>query len=91
MCLAIPARIRSVNGFEAEVELGEVVRSISLWLMPEAVAGDYVYVHAGFAVSIVDEADALENLRLLKQLAEDYPNDLFYTTSDLPYSDPKSE
>ena len=55
MCLAIPAQIRSVDGLEGEVEIGGVSRTISLWLPPEAQAGDYVYVHTGYAISVVDE------------------------------------
>jgi hydrogenase expression/formation protein HypC len=85
MCLAIPAQIKSVRGLEAEVEIGGVGRTISLWLTPEAHAGDYVYVHTGYAISVVDEAEALESLRLLHELAENYPaEDLFLTTSDRP-------
>jgi hydrogenase expression/formation protein HypC len=84
MCLAIPARIKSVDGYEAEVEIGGVGRTISLWLTPQAQAGDYVYVHTGYAISVVDEAEALESLRLLHELAESYPADeLFYATDDL--------
>jgi hydrogenase expression/formation protein HypC len=85
MCLAIPAQVKSINGVEAEVDVGGVRRSISLWLTPEAQVDDYVYVHTGFAISIVDEAEALESLRLLRELAETYPVDeLFLTTGDLP-------
>jgi hydrogenase expression/formation protein HypC len=83
MCLAIPARIKSVDGYEAEVEIGGVGRTISLWLTPQAQAGDYVYVHTGYAISVVDEAEALESLRLLQELAETYPADeLFYSSGD---------
>jgi hydrogenase expression/formation protein HypC len=85
MCLAIPAQIKSVHSLEAEVEIGGVGRTISLWLTPEAQVGDYVYVHTGYAISVVDEAEALESLRLLKELAENYPSDdLYLTSGDLP-------
>jgi hydrogenase expression/formation protein HypC len=85
MCLAVPAQIQSIDGFEATVDVGGVQRTISLWLLPEAEVGDYVYVHTGFAISLVDEAEALESLRLLRELAETYPVDeLFVTTGDLP-------
>jgi hydrogenase expression/formation protein HypC len=48
---------------------------------PEAQVGDYVYVHTGYAFSVVDEEEALESLRLLRELAEAYPQeDLFYST-----------
>ena len=81
MCLAIPAQIKSVNGLEGEVEIGGVGRTISLWLTPEAQVGDYVYVHTGYAISVVDEEEALESLRLLRELAETYPEEeLFYST-----------
>jgi hydrogenase expression/formation protein HypC len=85
MCLAVPAQIKSICGLEAEVEIGGVGRTISLWLTPEARLGDYVYVHTGYAISVVDEDEALESLRLLHELAESYPaEDLFLTTGDLP-------
>lgn len=85
MCLAIPAQVKSVDGFEAEVEIGGVGRTISVMLTPEAKAGDYVYVHTGYAISVVDEAEALESLRLLRELAETYPLDeLFHAAGDLP-------
>ena len=84
MCLAIPALVKSIDGFKAQIEVGGVSRSISLRLTPEARLGDYVYVHAGFAISVVDEAEALESLRMLRELAEAYPADeLFYSTGDL--------
>jgi hydrogenase expression/formation protein HypC len=81
MCLAIPAQIRSVNGLEGEVEIGGVGRTISLWLTPEAQVGNYVYVHTGYAISVVDEEEALESLHLLRELAETYPEEeLFLST-----------
>lgn len=85
MCLAIPARVKSIDGFEGEVEIGGVGRTISLMLTPDAKIGDYVYVHTGFAISVVDEDEALESLRLLRELAETYPMDeLFLTTGEQP-------
>lgn len=84
MCLAIPARIESIDGFQAEVKVGGVSRTISIYLTPEAKVGDYVYVHTGFSISIVDEAEAMESLRLLQELAETYPmEELFRTTGEL--------
>ena len=81
MCLAIPAQIKSINGVEGQVEIGGVGRTISLWLTPEAQVGDYVYIHTGYAISVVDEAEALESLRLLQELAETYPpEELFLST-----------
>jgi len=69
MCLAIPARIVSVNEFRmAEVDILGVTRNISLDLVPEAVADDHVLVHAGFAIQVVSEAEAQETLELLLQM-----------------------
>jgi hydrogenase expression/formation protein HypC len=85
MCLAVPARIESIDGQQAEVDVGGVRRTIGLWLTPEAGVGDYVYLHAGYAISVLDEEEAQESLRLLHELAETYPLDeLFYSTDDLP-------
>jgi hydrogenase expression/formation protein HypC len=87
MCLAIPAQIKSIDGFDAEVEIGGVGRTISVWLTPDAKVGDYVYVHTGYAISVLDEAEALESLRLLRELAETFPVDeLFRTSGDQPLS-----
>ncbi|HSR29012.1 MAG TPA: HypC/HybG/HupF family hydrogenase formation chaperone [Anaerolineae bacterium] len=92
MCLAIPAKIKSIDDTSAEVDVGGVGRIVSLWLLPEAQVGDYVYVHSGFAISVVDEAEALESLRLLQELAETFPADeLYYTTSDLPQRSGEAE
>jgi len=68
MCLAVPALVTSVEGSSAEVEAGGVSRRISIWLTPEAKPGDYVLVHTGYAISIVDEVEARETLVLLEQL-----------------------
>lgn len=66
MCLAIPARVLSINEFRmAEVDIMGVTRKVSLDLVPEAVAEDYVLVHAGFAIQVIDEVDAKETLDLL--------------------------
>jgi len=68
MCLAVPARILSVNGHEAEIDVGGVRRRISVVLTPEARVGQYVIVHTGFAISILDEEEAQETLRLFQEL-----------------------
>jgi hydrogenase expression/formation protein HypC len=69
MCLAIPAKVTRVDGDMATVEVGGVERAASLMLVSDVVAGDYVIVHAGFAIHKVDPQDAEEALRLLRQLA----------------------
>jgi hydrogenase expression/formation protein HypC len=70
MCLAIPAKIKSIDGFMAEVDFGGVSRRISLRLTPEAKVGDYVIVHTGYAINTLDEKEAMETLRLLEELSE---------------------
>lgn len=69
MCLAIPAVITSIEGMMAQAEIGGVGRTISLMLTPEAQEGDYVLVHTGFAIGVVDEKEAQETLQLLRELA----------------------
>jgi hydrogenase expression/formation protein HypC len=69
MCLAIPARVERIDGSVAEVDVGGVRRSISLWLTPEAQVGDYVTLHTGYAIGVLDQAVAQESLRLLRELA----------------------
>ena len=60
MCLAVSAKIIEIQDALATVELRGVRRSVSLMLLPEAKVGDYVLVHAGFAMQVVGEADAAE-------------------------------
>ena len=68
MCLAVPARVTSIDGEMATVEIGGVSRAASLMLVSDVVVGDYVIVHAGFAIHKVDPEEAQESLRLLKVL-----------------------
>ncbi|ROQ89526.1 HypC/HybG/HupF family hydrogenase formation chaperone [Desulfosoma caldarium] len=70
MCLAIPAEIIEIDDEMATVKVGGAVRKASLTLLPEQVSvGDYVIVHAGFALHKVDPREAEESLRLLRELA----------------------
>lgn len=70
MCLAIPALIKTIDGQQAEVDIEGVSRRVSLQLTPEARIGDYVLLHTGYAISIIDQAEAEETMKLLKQLGE---------------------
>lgn len=70
MCLAIPARIKSINGTEAEVEIGGITRQTNLMLTPEARVGDYVLLHAGYAINILDQAQAEETLAIFAEMSE---------------------
>ncbi len=68
MCLAIPARILSIEEDKATVDFGGVTRVISLALLPDAVVGDYVLVHTGYAIQKVDRSEAEKTLDLWRQI-----------------------
>ena len=75
MCLAIPGRIIEIVDEEnsiAKVEVGGVKRNINIGMLgkDEAGVGDYVLIHVGFAMSKVDEAQAADTLRVLKEIGE---------------------
>ncbi|MEM4703893.1 MAG: HypC/HybG/HupF family hydrogenase formation chaperone [Candidatus Bathyarchaeia archaeon] len=70
MCLAIPAKIVSLKGDKAEVDFGEgVLREVNITLV-DAKLGDYVLVHAGYAIQVLDEKEALETLNLWNQILD---------------------
>ncbi len=71
MCLAIPMRIVEIDGFKAVAEVDGVRREARLDLIPEAVVGDYILVHAGLAIATVDPEAAEETLTLLRQYADE--------------------
>lgn len=72
MCLAVPGRVERI--FEenctrmGKVNFGGVVKDVCLVYLPEIQVGHYVLVHVGFAISQIDEAAALETLRMFEQL-----------------------
>ena len=68
MCLAVIAKILQIDGATAEASFGGVRRRISLQLLPEAQVGDYVLVHTGFAIAVVDPAEAEATLALLAEV-----------------------
>jgi len=71
MCLAIPSKIVEIDHMSALVDVYGARRNVSLLLLPEeATVGDYVLVHAGFAIQRIDEDAALESQRLLKEISE---------------------
>jgi len=70
VCLGIPARILKLEGELAEVEIGGTVQKANIQLVPEAKIGEYVLLHAGFAIQRLDEKEALETLKLLEELYE---------------------
>lgn len=69
MCLAIPMKVLEVNGALGLVEVGGVKRKVDLSLVGEVHAGQYVVVHAGFALSVTDEDDAKKTIALFEEMA----------------------
>jgi hydrogenase expression/formation protein HypC len=70
MCLAVPVRVVSINGNAAEVDIGGVTKSVSVLLTPEVRVGDYVLLHTGFAITVVDEAEANETMKLFQEMTD---------------------
>lgn len=68
MCLAIPARIITINDQMGTIDMEGAQREVSLLLLEDARVGDYVIVHAGFAIHKIDEAEAMESLKVLREL-----------------------
>ena len=73
MCLAIPAKVISVDGSIALVTIEDVEYKASLLLLNDVQPGDYIMLHAGFAIEKVDAAEAAETLRLLNELEQFKP------------------
>ena len=74
MCLAVPGKVLEIEervspSRTARVSFGGIIKDVDLTLVPEVVVGDYVIVHAGFAIKKLDEASAMETIRLLKEAA----------------------
>jgi hydrogenase expression/formation protein HypC len=75
MCLAVPGKIVSVEGDDpilraGKVNFGGVIKQVNLSYVPEAKVNDYVIVHVGFALSIVDEEEAEQVFKYLKTIGE---------------------
>ena len=71
MCLAVPGKvIKRDDNLKATVDMMGIERPVSLRLVPSAQVGDYVLVHAGFGIQIVDEQEAQETLELVHAMAE---------------------
>ncbi len=70
MCLAVPAKVLTIDGDHAMVEMGTLHQDCYLSLVPEAKVGDYVIIHAGYAIEILDQEEARITLDLFRQLEE---------------------
>lgn len=71
MCLAVPGKITQIDDqLMAQVDYGSMLRPVSLKFTPEARVGDWVLVHAGFAIHLVDEEEARETLSLFEEILD---------------------
>jgi len=74
MCLAVPGKILEISGSDTTrmgtVSFGGISKEACLAFVPEAKVGDYVLVHAGFAISVVDEEEAAQTLEYFRQIGE---------------------
>lgn len=68
MCLAVPSKIIEINDFMAKVDVDGVVRDASIMLIEDAKVGDYVIVHAGFAINKLDEKAALQTIEDMRRI-----------------------
>jgi len=70
MCLGIPGKVVEIEKNVAKVDVGGILRDISIDLCPDVTVGEYVLIHTGFAIQKVGEEEAQETLDLLRQMAE---------------------
>ena len=72
MCLAVPGEVLSIEGREltreGRIAFGGIIKHVTSTYVPEAVIGDYVLVHAGFAIAVIDAEEARRTLRILAEL-----------------------
>ena len=74
MCLAVPMKLIKIEGTKGIAELGNLQREIGLLLLENAKIGDYVIVHAGYAIQILDEEEAFKTISLLESYLEKPPD-----------------
>ncbi|OPX22819.1 MAG: hydrogenase assembly protein HypC [Planctomycetales bacterium 4484_123] len=70
MCLAVPAKIESIDGQKATVSLAGMRSDVVTSLTPEAKVGDYVLVHAGYAITVLSEQEARETFTILREMVQ---------------------
>lgn len=68
MCLAVPGKIEKIDGKTATVNFGGVKKQVGMDLLTKAKVGEYVIVHAGYAIQIIEEQDAKETLKLFAEI-----------------------
>jgi hydrogenase expression/formation protein HypC len=69
MCLSVPGKVVEIQNSMAKVEVGGVIREVSMAVCPDVEVGEYVLIHTGFAIQKLDEKEALETLDLLRKMA----------------------
>ncbi len=70
MCLSIPAQVIKIEGQMADVSVGGAIFKAGLHMVEDVIAGDYILIHAGFAIQKISEKEALETLSLLKEMED---------------------
>jgi len=70
MCLAIPGKILTIEGDYAQVDFGGVTKRVGIGLLESVTKNDYVIVHAGYAIEVLNKQDAEERLKLFEELAQ---------------------
>ena len=70
MCLAIPGKVLEINGDYAQVDFGGVTKRVGIALLDEVNENDYVIVHAGYAIEVLNKNDAEERIRLFEEIAQ---------------------
>lgn len=70
MCLAVPGKILSLDGFKGIIEIGNMRREVFMHLIPDVKVGQYVLVHAGCAIQTIDEDEAAKTLEIIKELLD---------------------
>jgi hydrogenase expression/formation protein HypC len=68
MCLSIPARVMEINGNMADVSVGGTILKASLQMVENVQVGDFILLHAGFAIQKIKEDEALETLKILREM-----------------------
>jgi hydrogenase expression/formation protein HypC len=68
MCLAVPSQVKAIEGQYAKVEIGGVSRNVSILLTPDVKVGEYILVHTGYSIGVVDEDEAQETIKLFNDL-----------------------
>ncbi|MBC2582448.1 HypC/HybG/HupF family hydrogenase formation chaperone [Clostridium sp. DJ247] len=70
MCLAVPGKVLSLDGFKGIIEIGSMRREVFMHLIPDIKVGQYVLVHAGCAIQTIDEEEAAITLEIIKELSD---------------------